>query len=250
MKGKKNSVLLPVVALLFFVLIPEISAFAQDVILAWDANTETDLAGYKIYYGTSSRNYSTVIDVHNVTTYGITGLGPGTYYFAATAYNTANAESGYSNEVSATIGSSCTYNLSSSSQSVPAGSSTGSVSVISQSGCSWAASSNAGWIAITSGGSGSGNGSVNYSVAANTTRNPRTGTLTVAGRTLTVTQARIGCDMNQDTSTNIVDVQVLINIILGQNGCSGNCDVNGDGSVNVVDLQTLQNVILGVGVCP
>ena len=91
---------------------------------------------------------------------------------------------------------------------------------------------------------------MSYSIAANTTRSLRTGTLTVAGQTFTVTQARIGCDMNQDSSVNVVDVQVLINIVLGQTGCSGNCDVNGDGTVNVVDLQTLQNVILGVGVCP
>jgi hypothetical protein len=87
-------------------------AFAQSVTLAWDANSESDLAGYKIYYGTSSRNYSTVVDVKKVTSYTVTGLGPGTWYFALTAYNTSGAESSFSNEVSKTFaGSTCDVNL-------------------------------------------------------------------------------------------------------------------------------------------
>ena len=49
--------------------------------------------------------------------------------------------------------------------------------------------SNASFITITSGSSGSGNGTVNYSVAANTGTTSRTGTMTIAGRTFTVTQA-------------------------------------------------------------
>ncbi len=69
--------------------------------IAWDPNTESDLAGYKVYYGTSSRNYGSPIDVGNVTTYAITNLVAGqVYYIAVTAYNTANYESDYSNEVS------------------------------------------------------------------------------------------------------------------------------------------------------
>lgn len=69
--------------------------------LAWDPNIETDLAGYKIYYGVASRTYTTVINVGNVTTYSVHGLDQGvTYFFAATAYDTSNNESGYSNEVS------------------------------------------------------------------------------------------------------------------------------------------------------
>ena len=58
----------------------------------------------------------------------------------------------------------------------------------SASGCSWTAASNASWITVTSGSSGSGNGTVGYSVAANTGA-ARTGTLTVAGSTFTVSQA-------------------------------------------------------------
>ncbi len=54
--------------------------------------------------------------------------------------------------------------------------------------CTWSARSNADWIVVTSGASGNGNGSVAYQVAANPTTSARTGTLTVAGQTITVTQ--------------------------------------------------------------
>ena len=73
---------------------------STSVTLAWDANTETFLVGYKIYQGTESRTYSMCYDVGNVTEYTVTGLLPNTvYYFAATAYS-IKAESHKSNEVS------------------------------------------------------------------------------------------------------------------------------------------------------
>jgi subtilisin len=78
-------------------------AFAGDVILSWEANTESDVDGYNVYYGTASGSYGTPIDVGNQTTYTVTGLGPGTYYFAVTAYNTSGNESGFSSEVSETF---------------------------------------------------------------------------------------------------------------------------------------------------
>ena len=69
--------------------------------LAWDPNTESDLAGYKVHYGTASRVYSQSINVGKVTTYTLSGLTKGnTYFLVATAYDTSNNESGYSNEVS------------------------------------------------------------------------------------------------------------------------------------------------------
>jgi len=70
------------------------------VTLAWDANVETDLAGYKVYWGSASRTYGAPVTVGLVTTYKVEGLTtPGVYYFAVTAYNAAGQESGYSNEV-------------------------------------------------------------------------------------------------------------------------------------------------------
>jgi len=81
--------------------------FSGSAILFWDPPTTnadgsplTDLSGYKVYYGISSRNYSHNIDVGNVETYGVSNLTSETYYFAVTAYDTSANESDYSNEVS------------------------------------------------------------------------------------------------------------------------------------------------------
>ena len=72
--------------------------------LTWGPNTDTDLAGYKVYVGTSSRVYGSPINVGNLTSYAITNLGVGsTYYFAVTAYDSSGNESGFSNEVSKSI---------------------------------------------------------------------------------------------------------------------------------------------------
>jgi fibronectin type 3 domain-containing protein len=87
------------------------SAFPGTATLSWNAPTTnadgtplTDLAGYKVYYGTASRTYSQNIDVGNVTTYAVNNLTDGaTYYFAVTAYDTSSNESAYSNEASKTI---------------------------------------------------------------------------------------------------------------------------------------------------
>jgi hypothetical protein len=71
---------------------------------SWNANTEPDLAGYKIYYGLSSGNYTISINVGNVTQYTVNQLTEGLiYYFVVTAYDTAGNESAYSQEVSAEI---------------------------------------------------------------------------------------------------------------------------------------------------
>jgi hypothetical protein len=78
--------------------------------LAWTAPTtytdgtpQTDLTGYKIYYGTSSGNYTTSIDIGNVTSYTLTNLATGTYFISVTAYDSSRIESNFSNEVTTTI---------------------------------------------------------------------------------------------------------------------------------------------------
>jgi hypothetical protein len=77
---------------------------AASVELQWDANTEPELAGYKIYWGTSSGNYTSSKDVGKTTTYTLTGLDEGkTYYFSATAYDGSSNESGYSNQIFYTV---------------------------------------------------------------------------------------------------------------------------------------------------
>jgi hypothetical protein len=84
------------------------ASFAGDVTLSWgppainsDGTILTDLAGYKIYYGTTSGNYVYYVDIGNVINYRIMDLGEGlTYYFAVTAYDTSGNESEFSAEVS------------------------------------------------------------------------------------------------------------------------------------------------------
>src|SRR5207249_2136880 len=91
--------------------------------------------------------------------------------------------------------------ISPASQSVVAGGGTGSTTVTAGAGCAWTAVSNATWITITTGAAGTGNGSVTFSVAANTAGTSRTGTLTVVGNTFTVTQAGVPCTSTLSPAT-------------------------------------------------
>ncbi|HLL75889.1 MAG TPA: SBBP repeat-containing protein [Pyrinomonadaceae bacterium] len=83
----------------------------------------------------------------------------------------------------------CTYNVSPTSLSTGGAAMISTVNVTAGDGCVWAAVSNADWITITAGASGRGNGSVNFAVAPNGGSAARSGTLTIAGQTVTVTQA-------------------------------------------------------------
>ena len=75
--------------------------------LAWNANTETNIAGYRLLYGTSSGNYTTTVDVGNTTTATPSNLTNGqAYYAVVTAYNTSGLQSLPSNEVSFTASTS------------------------------------------------------------------------------------------------------------------------------------------------
>lgn len=79
---------------------------SSSVTLTWNPNTESDLAGYKVYRATSSGTYGAPIATiqGNTTSYIATGLQFGTtYFFVVTAYDIAGNESAYSNEVSKSI---------------------------------------------------------------------------------------------------------------------------------------------------
>jgi hypothetical protein len=77
---------------------------AADLTLAWDPNRETTVEGYRVYYGTQSYYYTSVIDVGDQTVLTITGLLPGvTYFFSATAYSAAGDESYFSSEIAYTV---------------------------------------------------------------------------------------------------------------------------------------------------
>jgi fibronectin type III domain protein/HYDIN/CFA65/VesB family protein len=258
------------------------SADAGSLTLAWDANIESDIAGYIVYYGTTSGSYTSSVDVGNVTSYMMTSLADGQrYYFALKAYNTNGLRSPYSTEVAGTVPTAgapaslttpipgttlssssvqfqwtagvnvtsyrlsagttfggtnlfdqsgltsvsatitglptngvrvyvrlwsliggmwrfsdynytattvCTFSLNPTSASVGVGGSSGTFTVTAPDGCSRSAVSNANWITITGGASGTGNGTVAYTVAAATGTATRTGTVSIAGSNFTITQ--------------------------------------------------------------
>lgn len=115
---------------------------------------------------------------------------------SVTVFNPAPG-GGASNALSFTV---CSYAIQPTNQSFNASGGSGSVNVTAGSGCAWAATSNASWITVTSSASGSGNGTVSYSVAANPNTSQRSGTLTIAGQTFTISQAGA---INAPTITSI-----------------------------------------------
>ena len=129
-------------------------------------------------------------------TQGQSGTGSGKVSFSVSANTSMNTREG-----TLTVGGTtypiyqeaaaqtCTFVIAPTSQSLTASAATGSVTVTAATGCAWTAASNATWIGITSGSSGTGTGTVSYSVSANTATSSRTGTMTIAGQTFTVTQA-------------------------------------------------------------
>ncbi|MDQ3130191.1 MAG: hypothetical protein M3Q99_05455, partial [Acidobacteriota bacterium] len=122
-----------------------------------------------------------------------TARGPGTITFSVAA-NTGAARNGsiIVNGVTfiVTQNSGCTYTLSSSSYNAPVGGGTSSVNITTASGCGWTAISSVPWITVSNP-SGTGNGTINFSVTANT-GSARNGTITVAGQVFTINQAT-GC---------------------------------------------------------
>jgi hypothetical protein len=104
--------------------------------------------------------------------------------------------------VSITQGGPCTYTVSPTSPTIPASGGTNTIGVTTREDCAWTASvpATATWITMTNGQSGTGNGTVTYSVAQNSSTSSRTATMTVAGRSVTVKQA-----LNSSSCTYAVD---------------------------------------------
>jgi len=82
-------------------------AQAAQVQLGWNAPVQangTVTAGYKLYYGSQSGQYQTIVPVGLTTTYSVTNLSAGqTYYFAVKDYDSTGKESTFSNEVIVTL---------------------------------------------------------------------------------------------------------------------------------------------------
>ena len=95
---------LSVLGALFLALLPLNALATGNISLAWDPSSTTNLAGYNIYYGVASLAYTNMVSAGTATSITISNLVEGTtYYFAATAYDTAGLESDYSAEVSGLV---------------------------------------------------------------------------------------------------------------------------------------------------
>jgi uncharacterized protein (TIGR03437 family) len=139
---------------------------------------------------TAASNASTWITI----TGGASGTGNGTVSYTVATNTSTSSRTG-----TITVGGqtftvtqagasvTCSYALSASSATAAAGGGSGSFSVTAGAGCAWSATSGVNWITTTS--SGSGNGTVNYTVAANTSTSSRTGAIAVGGQAFQVSQA-------------------------------------------------------------
>ena len=98
--------LLGVILILISVLaVSQLPTFAAgSVTLTWNPSTDSNVTGYRIYYGVASHRYTNMVHVGKATNATISGLVEGaTYYFAATAYSILGLESDFSNEASYTV---------------------------------------------------------------------------------------------------------------------------------------------------
>jgi hypothetical protein len=93
-------------------------------------------------------------------------------------------------------GPQCNNTIDPTSRSVGQGDADVTVNVVAAQGCTWTAASDVPWISVTDGRSGSGGGAVRLKVDANKTGAPRTGTVQIAGETLTIQQAGPSCSYN------------------------------------------------------
>lgn len=121
-----------------------------------------------------------------------TGNGSFTYYVSpnsnSTSRNGTLTVAGNTLTVTQTGQPACSYSVSPLTKTVYYNGGNASESVSSLSGCSWSAVSNVSWIKVVSGATGAGNGTVKYSISPNRSHTARTGTLTIAGKTVTVKQ--------------------------------------------------------------
>ncbi len=140
---------------------------------------------YVVYFGTSSSPPR--VGETSGSSYGPGALSAGSmYHWRVEAVNRAGTSSSATWSFSTT---GCTYSISPTAQSFGGTAGSGTATVTASPGCAWAAVSDVAWISIASpaGGNGVGVGSVTYNVQANTGA-ARSGTLTIAGRGLTVNQ--------------------------------------------------------------
>ena len=191
-----------------------------------------DGVGIDSWYGSPPINPNSLVSIQD---YSIGSLGVGTHTIKIVADSSGlidesdEGDNEYTKTI--TIQSWCSYSISPSNNSFSAAAGTGSVNVTAGAGCAWTASTNSGswaWIGISSGWSGSGNGTVNYFVLANNTGSTRTGTLTIAGQTFTITQQGGGCSYSISSMSNSFTAAAgtgSVNVTAGA-GCAWTASTN------------------------
>jgi PKD domain-containing protein/beta-propeller repeat-containing protein/all-beta uncharacterized protein/S-layer family protein len=160
--------------------------FPLDVTFDGSASTDSDggtIVSYAWDFGDGSTATGAVVS-HTYTQ-------PGLYY--ATLKVTDNEGNINLVPLQNRVEVNCTFAINPTAQSFPVVGGNQSVNVITQGECFWKAASNDNWIKIISGHSGEGNGPVSYRVEANPTTASRTGTLRIAGQTITIEQEGIVC---------------------------------------------------------
>jgi hypothetical protein len=111
-KGAGKRTCKSVVTAIVFAISPLAMFASQQAIITWNPAPQSGISGYRIYYGSSSGNYTNMVVVGNVTNTVISGLAEGkTYYFAATSYNVLGMESGFSNEAAFNVPSGCMLSI-------------------------------------------------------------------------------------------------------------------------------------------
>ena len=159
---------------------------------------------------------------------GASTVGPGTVTFSVGANSATTNRTGTLTIAGTTFtvtqaAAPCSFAISPSSQSVTASGGSGTVTVTAGSGCAWTAASNVSWLSVTAGASGTGGGSVTFSAAAYTGTTTRTGTLTIAGKTFTVTQAGVACTFTVSPLSVYVGSKGLVSgtiTVTSQAGCT------------------------------
>jgi hypothetical protein len=136
---------------------------------------------------------------------GAAGNGSGIVSYSVAASNVTSPRSGTLTIAAHTFtvnqaAAPCSYSITPTSASSPATGGNGSVGVTAPAGCPWNAASNSAFISVTSGPGGSGNGTVSYTVSGNGVT-ARTGTLTIANHTFTLTQFGTGPFASVDKAT-------------------------------------------------
>lgn len=136
----------------------------------------------------------------------------------------------------------CTYSMSPSSQSFDSGGGSGTVQIVSGSGCSWSASPGAGWISVDSGASGTASGTIRYSVSPNSGSDSRSGSISIQGDTFTVYQDGAGA-APEITSTSRSGKKVFV---YGVNFDSGSVILlNGEKQKTLYDDANPRTVLIG-----